>query len=320
MERDGLRHATSAQDMPHDDDNHYSTHTGSAVARVTKGRVFRCIPGRRWKVCDWYTELQDQCQEKHHYGHMERKNTERSRQARWTHPWDEQIPLEHPRTLWSPVEKHRRNIHPGRTQTVLQGSRRQTWTRSRVPHSLKHCELHHGLSANFQPTYHHLPEGNAIQHHHHTGVCPNIRLWRCRRLLRTTAGSPWPNSKERYPSGARRLECQDRRRCLWELDRHMWKILQHQIKWKRPKAPGICQLQRTYAGEHLWPTQSIQKSHVAQPKWKVPQPDRLHHAVFVTDNFQKSYFWMPGVWIFEGVQMVYPSTKTPTHVRKHLFE
>ena len=52
MERDGLCHATSAPDTPHDDDNHYSTHTGSAVARVTKGRAFRCIPGRRWKVRD----------------------------------------------------------------------------------------------------------------------------------------------------------------------------------------------------------------------------------------------------------------------------
>ena len=178
------------------------------------------------------------------------------------------------------VAKHRRNIHPGRTQTVLQWPRRQTWTRSRVPHSQKHCELRHGLLANFQPTYHHPPEGNAIQHHHHTGVSRNIRLWRwrCRTLLRTTAGSSWPNSKERYPSGARRLERQDRRRCLWELDRHMWKILQHQIKWERPKAPGISQLQQPYAGEHLWPTQSIQKSHVAQPKWKVTQPDRLHHG------------------------------------------
>ena len=47
MERDGLRHATSALDTPHDDDNHYTTHTGSAVARVTKGRAFCWIPGRR---------------------------------------------------------------------------------------------------------------------------------------------------------------------------------------------------------------------------------------------------------------------------------
>ena len=43
MERDGLRHATSALDTPHDDDNHYTTHTGSAVARVTKGRAFCCL-------------------------------------------------------------------------------------------------------------------------------------------------------------------------------------------------------------------------------------------------------------------------------------
>ena len=44
MERDGLRHAKSALDTPHNDDNHYATHTGSAVAQVTKGC---CIPGRR---------------------------------------------------------------------------------------------------------------------------------------------------------------------------------------------------------------------------------------------------------------------------------
>ena len=114
----------------------------------------------------------------------------------------------------------------------------------------------------------------------YTLVCPNVRLWLwwCWRLLRTTAESPGPNSKERYPSGARRLERQDRRRCLCELDRHMWKILQHQVKWERSEAPGICQLQQPYASEHLWPTQSIQKSHVAQPKRKAPQPDRLHHG------------------------------------------
>ena len=35
------------------------------------------------------------------------------------------------------------------------------------------------------------------------------------------------------------------------MDRHTWKILQHQITLERPKAPGICQLQRPYAfGPH----------------------------------------------------------------------
>ena len=52
MERDGLRQATSALDTPHDDDNYYATHTGSAVTRVTNGRTFRSIPGMRWKVCN----------------------------------------------------------------------------------------------------------------------------------------------------------------------------------------------------------------------------------------------------------------------------
>ena len=39
MERVGHRHATSALDMPHEYEHRSKTHTGSAVARVTKGRA-----------------------------------------------------------------------------------------------------------------------------------------------------------------------------------------------------------------------------------------------------------------------------------------
>ena len=88
----------------------------------------------------------------------------------------------------------------------------------------------------------------------------------------------WIKHPKRYPCGTRRLECQDWRWFLWELERHVWASLQHQIKWERPQAPGICQLHWSDSGIYFWLPQNIQKNHVTQSRWENPQSDWLHHG------------------------------------------
>ena len=92
------------QNTPHEDDNYNSVHTGSVVAR-NENRTFRCWPsGRRWKACDWRTKIVT-CQKQHHYRHLECEITDSSRKGWRTNSWNEEIPMEHPWTLWSTVRK-----------------------------------------------------------------------------------------------------------------------------------------------------------------------------------------------------------------------
>ena len=150
-----------AQDTPHVNDNHNSIHTGSVVAR-NKDRAFRCWPsGRRWKVCDWWTKIAT-CQKQHHYRHLEREITESSRKSWRTNTWNEEIPMEHPWTLWSTLEKLWWNIYSRRPQAIFQWPWRQTWAWSWIPHSQRHCECHHGMPTSLQPTHYHSSEGITI--------------------------------------------------------------------------------------------------------------------------------------------------------------
>ena len=50
MERVGRRHATLSPRHTTLNDKHNENHTGSADARVNKGRAYRFRSGRRWKV------------------------------------------------------------------------------------------------------------------------------------------------------------------------------------------------------------------------------------------------------------------------------
>ena len=69
-----------ALDTLRDEDNQ-KHHTGSAVARVTKGRAFRCASGRRCKVCYWRTNQPTAFQTQHLHWHMERENAEEGRKG-----------------------------------------------------------------------------------------------------------------------------------------------------------------------------------------------------------------------------------------------
>ena len=133
-----------AQDTSHVHDNHNSIHTSSVVTR-NKDCAFRCWPsGRRWKVCDWLTKI-TRCQKQHHYRHLEREITGRSRKSWRTNTRNEEIPMEHPWTLWSTLEKLWWNIYSRRPQALFQWPWRQTWAWSWIPHSQRHCECHHGM-------------------------------------------------------------------------------------------------------------------------------------------------------------------------------
>ena len=52
----------TALDTLHDNNNQNQSHTGSAVARVTKGRHTTSAPEWMWKICDWCHQWKDQYQ------------------------------------------------------------------------------------------------------------------------------------------------------------------------------------------------------------------------------------------------------------------
>ena len=75
-----------------------------------------------------------------------------SRKSWRTNTRNEEIPIEHPWSLWGMLEKLRRNIYPGTPQTLFQWQCRQTWAWSWIAHSQRHCECHHGMSTSLADT------------------------------------------------------------------------------------------------------------------------------------------------------------------------
>ena len=104
MELDGLRHAT----LPKTHHLKMTTTTQSILARSSPGtRTAPSVAGHQdggWKVCDWWTKIA-MCQKQHHYRHLECEITESSRESWRTTTRNEEIPMEHPCTLWSTLEK-----------------------------------------------------------------------------------------------------------------------------------------------------------------------------------------------------------------------